>query len=611
MARQVTVAVQCGGKKLAPGRDFRALLLHQTLFDHHSLSMVVPFDTVEGSQAAFLGDAPARFLGQPVTVTVTPDQNFKPDKAQGFSFKGMVTEMGTSKDSDGDGSITVQGYGTSCLLADGSQNRTFVNQTLTAIFEQVLAPYPGNLLAKQIQPRHKASIPYVVQYKESNFAFLSRLATEYAEWFFYNGNVLQLGPPASTTIEFTADGVHNTFHLGMSLHPTKVKFYEYSYDQHQHYTASTQAQDVPALSQHPFGKLALQQSDKVFQQESYAMAEMSVQSSGELNEEAKTFKAQRVADLIALQGESDNSSLQLGGVIQVKGKGLGSNHLNVTDFGTYRLVEITHSIDAEGNYGNTFTAIPHLLELPPLNPNYAPPTGAQELAEVIDDEDPKKLGRLKVRYHWSVKTPEDAETDWIRVLTPYSGDGKGQLFKPEVGSQVLIGYQGGLAEQPFVLGNMFHANNKQRAKYSPAKNAMKGIQTAGGNKFVMSDTPGEQTIHISNSNNKGTAIEVGFKGDGSVSIKSNGPISLTAGGDITLTAKKDIILTAENVTINARQKLTKTAKEVAMTGTDKVDVKGKATTIAASNTMKITASSSLDVNGGAKASISSGKTKIH
>ncbi len=612
MARQVVVTVQCEGKALAPGQDFTALVLHQTLFDHHTLSLAVPFDSVEGSQAAFLSQTPSQLLGQPVSVTIAPDAAFEFDKGPGFNFKGVVTELGTSKDSDLQSSLLVQGYSPSCLLASGVQKRTFIKQTLSAIFTQVLAPYPENLLTRQLSSRHTAAIPYVVQYQESDFAFLSRLATEYAEWFFYDGTTLQLGPPAAQAdLDFVADGVHNTFHLGLALNATKVKFYEYNYQQHQHYTATTQGQAAPALSQHPFGKLVLQQSEQLFAQESHTLAEMRIQSGGEIQDEARSFHQQRVAELVALQGNSDDSSLQLGRVIKVKGQGLGTTHGKTADFGAYRLVEITHHLDADGNYSNTFTAIPHLLDLPPLNPNYAPPAGVQELAEVIDTADPDHLGRVRVRYYWPVAKPADAETDWIRTLTPYSGDGKGQLFVPEVGSQVLVGYANGLAEAPLVLGNLFHAQNKQGAKYTTDQNHLKGLQTAGGNKFVMSDTKGEQTIHISNSNNKGTAIEVGFKGDGSVSIKTNGPISLTAGANITLTAKKDIILTAENVTINAKEKIIKTAKEIALTGSDKVDLTGKATTIKAGDTMKIAATSSLDVTGGSKASISSGKTRIH
>ena len=206
------------------------------------------------------------------------------------------------------------------------------------------------------------------------------------------------------------------------------------------------------------------------------------------------------------------------------------------------------------------------MHVPPPLPGYAAPAGQPELAEVIDEADPQQLGRLRVRYYWPVARPQDAETDWLRVLTPYSGQGKGYLMKPEVGSQVLVAYQGSLAEQPFVLGNLFHAKNPQGAKYSPAQNNLKGIQTAGGNKFVMSEVAGAQTILISNSNNKDTAIQVSFAGDGSVHIQSNGPIELTAGGDITLQAGKNITLQAgEDISLLARKNVRVEAQQEHLT----------------------------------------------
>jgi uncharacterized protein involved in type VI secretion and phage assembly len=167
-----------------------------------------------------------------------------------------------------------------------------------------------------------------------------------------------------------------------------------------------------------------------------------------------------------------------------------------------------------------------------------------ELAEVIDLNDPKRLGRVRVRYHWDVARPRDAETGWLRVSTPYAGDGKGQLFTPERGSQVLVGYEHGLAEWPVVLGNVFHPHNAQGANYTTAGNHLKGLQTAGGNKIVMNDSQGAQTILLSNSNKKGTSILVSFEGDGSVSITTNGPINLTSGDSISLEAKKNITLRA-------------------------------------------------------------------
>lgn len=603
--------MQCGGAPLAPAADIQQITLTQSLFAHHEFQVIVPFDRVEGSKASFFSQAHKRLLGKPLTLDIRAD-NFHFNQGQQLQFEGIVTHLEAGKDNDFAGSVVASGFSPCYLLASGSKKRTFVAKTLDAIFNEVLQAVPANGLARNINARHKAPLPFVVQYRETNFEFLTRLAAEYGEWFYYDGKTLHLGTPASSEeVEFVADGSYNSFSFGLTLAPVKTKVYEYNYHKHEHFKSATSSQSLPSLQNHPFGGFALQQAESLFSDEAHTPSETLIDSASQLDEEAKLLKANAGAGLVLLQGYSDNPNLHLGSVLNVSGEGIGTEHLTAESFGKYRILEIRHNIDEAGNYSNQFSAVPFVLEVPPLNPHYDAPQGSPELAEVIDDKDPKKLGRLKVRYHWPVQNPQHAETDWIRVLTPYSGNGKGQLMKPEVGSQVLIGYQDGLAEQPFVLGNMFHANNQQKASYSPENNSMKGIQTAGGNKFVMQDKAGEQKITISNSNNKGSAIEVNFAGDGSVSIKSNGPISLTAGGDITLTAKKDITLTAENVTINAKQKITKAAKQIALTGSEKMDLDGKATSIKAGDTMKIAASSSLDVNGGSKASISSGKTKIH
>jgi uncharacterized protein involved in type VI secretion and phage assembly len=216
-----------------------------------------------------------------------------------------------------------------------------------------------------------------------------------------------------------------------------------------------------------------------------------------------------------------------------------------------------------------------------------------------------------VRYHWDVAQPAQAETGWLRVSTPYSGDGKGQLFTPERGSQVLVGYEHGLAEFPVVLGNVFHPHNAQGAAYSTPSNHLKGLQTAGGNKIVMNDIQGAQTILLSNSNNKGTAIQVSFKGDGSVSITTNGPINLTAGGDITLEASKNIALraggdisllaqknvsvqaTEQNVAVRAQQELLLTAVADDLT----LEAAGKKLVAKAADNVEIRAQGVAKING--------------
>ena len=553
MARQVTILVDGAGKPFAPGDDFLRFSLTQRLAGHHSFALTVPYDRAEDSKTAFFSRTLEKLLGETIAVRIAdavPTQ-----KPQELLFKGVITGLSTSKDTDYSASITVQGYSPCRQLADGLQKRTFLKQTLAAIFQQVLAPYPEDLLPRQIRPAHQASLPYVVQYQESNYAFLSRLAAEYGEWFYYDGQKLHLGPPATgEAFDFVADGVYNNFQFSLALQPTRVTLYDYSYEQHEHFTSETTAQQLPALSQHRYSQLASQQSEKLFAQAAHTTAETVIQSASQLHDEARFLKAHRVANLVVMQGQSNNSAMLLGGVLRIHGEGLGSQHRTEESFGTYRITELTHHVSAAGNYHNTFTAIPHLLDVPPVSPAYAPPAGTAELAEVIDTHDPAHLGRIRVRYYWPVKSRKYAETDWLRVLTPYAGAGKGQLFTPEVGSQVLVGYQNGLAEQPYVQGNLFHAKNKANAKYTHNGGEMKGIQTMAGNRVTFHDKKGAEKIVITNGNQKGTALEIGFTGDGTITLKTKGSISLAAGQDVRIEAGNDVVIAAKkNVVLTAKE----------------------------------------------------------
>ncbi|MGI4737450.1 MAG: phage baseplate assembly protein V [Janthinobacterium lividum] len=290
--------------------------------------------------------------------------------------------------------------------------------------------------------------------------------------------------------------------------------------------------------------------------------------------------------------------------------------LNVQDaageaYGKFWVLAVRHDIDGDGNYGNHFEALPAAAPAPPPNPLYPAVDAQPELAEVIDLQDPRRLGRVRVRFQWPVKSAADAESSWLRVSTPYAGNGKGQLFTPEVGSQVLVGYEHGLAEFPVVLGNLFHERNPQSAKYTNPQNNLKGLQTAGGNKFVMSEVAGAQTILLSNSNKKDTSILVSFQGDGSISIKSNGPITINSGDSISIEAKKDITMRAgdsisieakkninvatqeENITVQAHKELLLTAVNDDLT----LEAASKKLTIQAANNVEITASAVVKVSG--------------
>ena len=619
MSLPVITQLTIGQKKIT---DFANLVIQQSLFGHHQLSVDIPFDLLEGSQHGFLAHAHQDLVAQPISVSLQPAPGAQGGPAAyRFAFKGVVTHLEVGTQGDLTGSFTVLAFSPTYLLTDVPRYRTFRNKTLAAIFRTVLAAYPGNTLANQLKPATTAPLRYVAQYGESDFVFLHRLAAQHGEWLYYNGSALCLERPTDPVLPFDADGVRAAFQLRMGVQASDTAVAQYQPDRHEVLRASSSAQAVPWVSQHPLTSFAAKASANLFPEAGTWAPVVALETQSALTSYVAQRKSQQAARLVTCKGWGEDPNMMLGRIIAVTGKGLGTRAVARESFGNYLLTSVTHVVDQD-NYHNVFEAVPSSAEHPPLNPHVHPPLGHAELAEVIDLQDPKRLGRLRLRYQWAVAKPADAETDWVRMTTPYSGDGKGQLFNPELGSQVLVGYEQNRAETPVVLGNLVHGNNKQKAKYSTEANHLKGLQTAGGNKVVMSDKKGQQTILLSNSNNKDTAVLVSFQGDGSVHIQSKGPVTVT-GANVTLAAGPpakgqtaftgEIKLQAKTITLEAEDDVKVSAKKKSISLDAKKDISAEAKENISfkAKAKSITTTDKLEISGGSNVSIKAGKVKIN
>ncbi|RZL10865.1 MAG: type VI secretion system tip protein VgrG, partial [Hymenobacter sp.] len=566
MSYPVKASIQVEGGLLLP--DYLQLTVQQPAFTHHAFAL----DLSVAALAKALGlavrtlplQAPAQLIGK--TVAISWVGALPADKGRGFKFKGLITQLSLQTSADLVNYYQLRGFSPTYLLEDGTQHRTFLKQTLAAIFSRVLGQYPGNALAYQLQPRHTEALPYVVQYGESNFHFLSRLATQYGEWLYYDGQTLRLGRAAGPALAFRSSGAQQ-FSLALQVQPGTTQGGLYNYRTHE--TLATQG--APPQAGHPFSQLAVAKSAELFTQPQRLPTAPHARSQAQLQRTLDGQAAQHAAGQVSLVGQGELFELTPGCELTVQDAAAET-------YGRFRVLAVHHTLDGDGNYTNHFEALPTTTLVPPPSPYHAALEARSELAEVIDQQDPRRLGRVRVRFQWPVKEAADAESSWLRVSTPYSGNGKGQLFTPEVGSQVLVGYEQGRAEFPVVLGNLFHPQNPQQANYTTDQNHLKGLQTAGGNKVVMLDTKGDQKVLLSNSNNKGTAVEIGFKGDGSITIKSSGPVTVL-GSTITLEAgdKGEIKMHAKNITLVAEDdvKVSAKTKGIALDAKDKMALTSK------------------------------------
>ena len=71
---------------------------------------------------------------------------------------------------------------------------------------------------------------------------------------------------------------------------------------------------------------------------------------------------------------------------------------------------------------------------------------------VIDNKDPEKRGRLKVRIPNLTEKISLEDTPWAEPTFPYSYDKQGIIFIPEIGSAVKISFLNGSLYKPIWLG---------------------------------------------------------------------------------------------------------------------------------------------------------------
>jgi uncharacterized protein involved in type VI secretion and phage assembly len=261
---------------------------------------------------------------------------------------------------------------------------------------------------------------------------------------------------------------------------------------------------------------------------------------GDPNVEDSAWRAPRVGQFkAALERESARA---LGAAVLVEG---ASTHVGLTAgdtvriapgeswevpvTGTLGLVRVTHRFDGQ-QYANEFAATPWAAYTHPRRPPRRTVEGCAT-AQVTANLDPKGLGRVRVRYRWQ---DVGRETGWVRVAGPHAGNQRGMIFTPEIGDEVLVSFEHGDPERPYVLGALW--NGKDAA---PQTAEVKRIVTRSGNTIQLTDTGAHEVVEIFSARGKclvQLANDVG--GTPTLTLHSEGDLALEAVGEIRLSCAK-------------------------------------------------------------------------
>jgi uncharacterized protein involved in type VI secretion and phage assembly len=128
--------------------------------------------------------------------------------------------------------------------------------------------------------------------------------------------------------------------------------------------------------------------------------------------------------------------------------------------------------------------------------------------------DPDGLGRVKVRYPW---LKDDSESPWARIVSFMAGAGRGAVFRPEVGDEVLVLFDHGDMRFPYVIGAVWNGKDAMpNERGSDSDNAVRIIKSRSGHRIVLDDTSGSEKVTVVDK--AGNSIEMSSSG---VVIKSN------------------------------------------------------------------------------------------
>ena len=163
-------------------------------------------------------------------------------------------------------------------------------------------------------------------------------------------------------------------------------------------------------------------------------------------------------------------------------------------------------------------------------------------ALVTDIVDPDELGRVEVELPWLGGGDAAEVRSWATLVTPYADAGQGLQCVPEVGSQVVVGFEAGDPRRPYVVGacwngaeamperpekandlRLIHTRAGSRLEFDDASGAaVVTLKTAGGHKLVLDEGGSSVTLEHAN----GSVITLDPKGR--IEIRANATVEVTA-----------------------------------------------------------------------------------
>jgi uncharacterized protein involved in type VI secretion and phage assembly len=475
--------------------------------------------------------------GEPVTVT-----------------KGEVTALSVEQGTGGRHELVLSGLDISHRLVKGPKTRSFQQMTDADIVSQVAGEHGFD---SDIDPTGEVN-EYVLQTSQSDYAFLKSRAERIGFDMWIADEVLHFKKEPRATAAPPA------LRWGENLHKFKVRF-----------SSTERADEVTIRGWDPVRKMAIvgraEQGDNGttaaagaevadsaksgFGRVARFAGQFPVTSQAEADALAKSLLLKASGEEVIARGEASGDPLiAAGSTVQVSSMGEKLS-------GEYRITSVEHVYGAGSPYvtrfvcggkePGTFTDL--LGATSNGSGGEKKGWGSLVVGLVTNNDDAQRLARVKVKFP---SLTEQDESTWARLLAPGAGPSRGLLAIPEVGDEVLVGFEHDDKHRPIVLGGLWNQEDP------PPEDVIEG------GKVKSRDWKSRNGHHIS--------LRDEDRGPGEILLEvSDGASKLSIKKDETvLEGEQSVTVRGQRIQVEALQTLVLSAPQIEITGSGEVKVTG-------------------------------------
>ena len=504
------------------------------------------------------------------------------------------------------------------ILTQMQNCRIFQNLAVPDILKKLL---DGIDVAWELQSSYQPR-EFCVQYRETDFNFLSRLMEEEGIFYFFrfakdshrlvisDNKASHHDMPGQSSLIYddVSGGVRDETRISswvktQELGPGKYSMQDYNFENPQ--TNLLSSQDIlPAAT---IGKIT--HKLKVGGNDKFEIYDYPGRYENKGQGKDTTKHAMELMEMsqFVILGESNSYYLTPGYRFAL------TNHPSAE--GSYILTSVTHSASEGGfhsgsevgqnHYANGFRSIPFSLLFRPPQTATKPHVWGCQTAVVVGPSGEEiyadKYGRVKVQFHWDREGQRDQSSScWIRVATHWAGRGWGAIHLPRIGQEVVIDFLEGDPDRPIIVGSVYNAMNMPPYGL-PANKTQSGImsdsspRSGGYNQIRFEDKHGSEEVLVHAQRDMNTTVE----NNETIEVKNNRTTSIdmddktTVGKNMTLTVQADRTATIygkDSETIYQDSTVTIMGSESRTIGMSRNATLTASDTLVAGGTISITAS---------------------